>query len=308
MHPPSDNSGQKSQWAPGVLVIFVPLLLLLCVSFFAWHEHQELIANYEAKYRMGGAFDAQQELGEARRQIVRLESEILALRSKLARAGGTPAETTSGPQPAASADSRPMPGDVDPAARQRILGSIDHRYAALWKHLGLSPSQIQQFEAILLNRALIGQDVTQALQDQGIDRTTDPEAYRQALRAARSALDVEITNDFGASVFTDYQQYQQGLPQRTLIDNSFQPFLGNVAAPLSSDQEEQLIQILGQNPGNNGIVSNLAVSAAAAILTPDQLKALQDFQSLQQKQQALSDQLNQIQQQLSAPMPTGPRK
>jgi hypothetical protein len=283
---------------------FVLVILFLCSLGVAWLEYQKL-ALYRTAAVNGSPFDAQNELKEARRQIGRLEAEVLVLRNSLAQQKGATANAV---QTSGTPAAQTRPGDIDPVARQRILGSIDRRYAVLFKRLGLSPSQIREFEAIMLNRALVGQDVAQSLQDQGIDRTADPDAYRQALKAATADLDNEIASEFGASAHADYQQYRQTLSQRGLIDNSLQPYLGRTSTPLTDDQEEQLIQFLAQNPGNNGLVSNQAISAASVILSPDQVRALQSFQRLQQTQQTLAQELGLIQKQLNPPPPTAPGK
>jgi len=273
-------------------VIIFLTVLLLGISAEAWRQYEELKLLHAGRFGSAGSFD---QLTASRRHSTQIESRSHTVASQSVRRSDTLVKSEAN----AFAQSS---NDIDTATHKRILANLPQQYAALWKRLGLNPDQIQKFEGIILERALIGNDVAQSFKDQGIDRNANPEAFGQAVRAATAASDSEIQADFGSSALADFQQYEQTIQQRTTVNNSLQPYLTKMAIPLTDDQSEQLVQIMAQFPSQQkGTLNDQTLGAAATVLSPQQYQALQNFSQLQQTMLQLQSKFYQIQQQMLNP-------
>ncbi len=188
------------------------------------------------------------------------------------------------------------------AAEQR--GQLDGRYAALFKNLKLSPADLEKFKNLLVEKQDSMRDVMAAARAQGLDPRNDRAAFQQLVSQTNSEIDANIQATLGADGFQQYQQYEQTLPERNLITQLDQR-LSYSSAPLTQDQQDQLVQLLAQtapatNPdaaaraGPNGPrynVTDQAIATASAVLSPDQVAALQQLQQEQQAQRAIFQQM-----------------
>ena len=100
-----------------------------------------------------------------------------------------------------------------------------------------------------------------------------------------TTLDARVLQQFGDVVYTQYKQDQQTFPQRVTVDQ-FDQTLRAAGSGLSDEQANQLVLILAHTgiPGAKSDTSRIsqdALNAAAAVLTPEQLLALQQFQAAQ---------------------------
>jgi len=201
----------------------------------------------------------------------------------------------------------------DPAYRKlqavTVQGREDRRFAPLFKTLGLDPDQLAQFKQFLAERQLAAADAAVAARDQGMAPGPNS-GWGQAIFEAAASVDAQIKTTLGDEVYGQFQHYVQTLPERAVVEQ-LQTALSYTAAPLTDDQVNQLIQILQQaasaSPLNNGneiiismanglaaldsppyTVSDQAAVMAKSILSPEQMRALQQIQSQQQAQRQMS--------------------
>jgi len=123
----------------------------------------------------------------------------------------------------------------------------------------------------------------------------------------------------GDAGFAQYQQYQQTLPQRGVV-NQLQQSLSYTSTPLTDAQTEQMVQLLAQaapqraansttptrnmaftmggpmgymGGGSGSTITPEAINLAQGVLSPPQLQALQQLQQQQQAQQQLQQAMRQ---------------
>jgi hypothetical protein len=130
-------------------------------------------------------------------------------------------------------------------------GQLDSRYASLFKSLNLSPEQLDKFKTLLVEKQSAMQDVMAAARAQGIDPREDPEGFRKMIRDTQAEVDNSIKEVVGEAGYAQYQNYQQTMPQRSVV-NQLQQSLSYTNAPLTDAQAEQLVQILAQTSPKNG--------------------------------------------------------
>ena len=208
-----------------------------------------------------------------------------------------------------------------------IQGQIDARYASLFKQLGLAPDQLAQFKAALTEKQLAISDAANLAREQGISPATDRDGFFQVIQDAQSSADGQIKTMLGDAGYGQYQQYEQTIPERALV-NQLQQSLSYTPTPLTDDQANQLIPILQQGapktgPGADGGMSSQSINGmttvgsppinltdqtvglAQSVLAPSQVQALQQIQSQQQAQRQMMQLMRQSQQN-NPPSPSPP--
>jgi hypothetical protein len=195
----------------------------------------------------------------------------------------------------------------------QMKGRVVQTYAALFKSLNLSPEQLAQFEGLLADKQQAMMDVMQAARDQGISPRSDPDGFKSLVNQAVSQSDASIQQALGDAAFQQYQQYQQSLPERNVV-NSLQQSLSYTQTPLTDDEANQMIGLLQQtqpqragngtagttnggdggpgimaliNGGGTAKVTDDAMTQASGVLSAPQISALQQIQQQQQAQQQM---------------------
>jgi hypothetical protein len=192
---------------------------------------------------------------------------------------------------------------------------LDQRYASLFRSLaqsGISAQQIDQLKNQLVQRQQATMDAAQAARQNGINPRTDAADFQQAINQATGDVDSQIKATLGDAAYAQYQQYQQTLPEQSVVSN-LQQSLSYTSAPLSDAQAQQLVQVLQQSApagqtatpaffgggpggpggfggfggGNTVAITQQALTQASAFLSPSQVQALQQVQQQQQAQQQL---------------------
>src|SRR5579871_841179 len=107
---------------------------------------------------------------------------------------------------------------------QRLLAiqakaRISQTYGALFKSLNLSPDQLAQFQTLLADKQQAMMDVMAAARDQGINPRTDPDGFKSLMSQAVSQADANIQQALGDAAYQQYQQYQQTLPERNVVNS-----------------------------------------------------------------------------------------
>lgn len=217
--------------------------------------------------------------------------------------------------------------------------NVEIRYAALFKALNLPPDQTEKVKALLVERLATAQDVLTAAFDQGVNPRENADDLRKLMTDAQNDINRSIRSVIGEQGFAQLGTYEQTLPQRAVV-NELQLRLSATDVPLSPSQAEQLVQILAANPaptpavterpgpppgpprgpdfgailgggpggGPGGAVPPVAVTTAAVaqaqtVLSPVQVRALQQIQQQQQTQQQLRQMFNEA---VAGPRPTVP--
>ncbi|MDD2764090.1 MAG: hypothetical protein PHE83_08985 [Opitutaceae bacterium] len=308
------------------------LILLLALTTaaggaLAWSQYQDLI-----KLRTGGLSDSaradlQKRLGELQKRKNELEAEVAGLRARSVAAS----QTTEGDEAGAAGDeTQGRAGRFDRrngmanfaallanpefnrlwAAQQKA--ALDTRYSALFKNLNLSPADLDKFKSLLVEKESALMDVMAAAREQGLNPRdpADRAQINSLVQAAQAQVDNSIRQTLGDSQFAQYQNYEQTLPQRNLV-NQLTQSLSYTGTPLQAYQADQLVNILAasapnQSQGaggflaaagpmgggmfyNRGVsVTDAAITQAQSVLSPPQLAALQQIQAQQQAQQQMT--------------------
>ena len=301
---------------------------------FAWSQYQELIRLRAETPNDSARADLQKRLLAMEKRKNELEGELASLRARraltvVATEGDPAAEDPSAPV-------RPSAGRFNWRNGMNNLATLldnpefsklwnaqqksglDARYAALFKDLNLSPADLDKFKSLLVEKQNAMLDVMAAAREQGLNPRdpTDRAQLATLLQTAQAQVDNNILQTLGAGQYAQYQNYEQTLPQRSVV-NQLAQSLSYSGSPLQDAQAQQLVNILaanapvaGQGAGSGGSlfaatgggggpmagvfgnraapITDSAITQAGAILTAPQVVALQQLQAQQQAQQQIA--------------------
>jgi len=198
----------------------------------------------------------------------------------------------------AGADATPPPAaaaELDEVTQERLkkntaeqrLTEITHvlsQYDGLFKTLGLSAAAETDLKTLLIDNVGRHFDLGTIARTQGL-KPVDPDIAALSVQADAD-LATKVRAAFGDSVYQTLQHYDQTAPMRELT--------GHVAAvlattsPLTSDQANQLVEILNSNriPDAQGHLTSdphainldAVLTQAQTFLSPAQLTALRQVQ------------------------------
>jgi len=336
------------------LLVFLALTTV-ATGILAWQQNRALTALRDSKGAAANDDRAalEKRLADAEHRAHDLQNELAALKARAGSEDSPPDESTAtdnsdrrgrfrGPGGGRGEAFQAMMNDPKVVklmnSREKLM--LDSRYAALFKSLSqdangannLNPEQLDAFKNLLVEKENTLRDVMMTARSQGV---TDRSEINQLVKSAQADVDAQLQSTLGATGYQQYQQYEQTLPQRTVV-NQLSQSLSYTNAPLSDSQSQQLIQILAENsksptnsqirnalgfgggPGGPGglgggvAITDAAVSQAQSVLTPAQLQALTALQEQQKAQQAMIDAMRanrqnaNINQPPSTPAATGP--
>jgi hypothetical protein len=304
-------------------LIAVLAVALLAGGALAWHQYRELIL-LRAQVADGDLAALKRQLAAARKSIKSLEERIAALRGR--RAGGGDGEGALGDVDNGQGNPGPRGGgrfrifselsgnpEFQKLLAIQMKGRIDQTYGPLFKALNLSPEQLSQFQSLLAEKQQSLMDVMQAAQAQGMSARSDPDGMKTLMTQAISQVDANIQQSLGDAGYQQYQQFQQTLPERNVV-NTLQQSLSYTQTPLTDDEANQMIALLAQNQpqragsgtagtsnggdpgpgpisllngGGNAKVTSDAITQAQGVLSGPQISALQQIQQQQQAQQQI---------------------
>lgn len=186
---------------------------------------------------------------------------------------------------------------------------LDRQYADLFKRLNLPPAQLEQLKSLLAEKQTARLDVMAAARAEGLDFRDNRAEIAALMRQTQGEIDLAINEAIGADAFAAYQAYEQTAPQRAAV-SSLEQRLSYTATPLTQAQSDQLVTLLapsrtantasaptaiperassaGRNSGIE-VITDQAVTQAAAILAPAQLQALKELQATQQAGRVLGE-------------------
>jgi hypothetical protein len=308
--------------SPKNIAIAVLGCALVAVAALSWGEYQELI-GLRAQLVAADTASLKQQLAAARKTIKSLEDKLAANRGRRGGPDGPDVAGDDGPRQDENA--RRGGGRFGAFAQlsgnpefQKLVaiqmkGRISQTYGPLFKSLNLSPDQLAQFQTLLADKQQAMMDVMQAAREQGINPREDPDGFKTLVNQAVEQTDQSIQQTLGDAGFQQYQQYQQTLPERNVV-NSLQQQLSYTQTPLTDDEASQMVALLAQNQpqkagngtagvanggmpgpgpfalingGGTAKVTDDAVTQASSVLTAPQVAALQQIQLQQQAQQQM---------------------
>jgi hypothetical protein len=184
--------------------------------------------------------------------------------------------------------------------------ALDARFAALFRQLALGGDELAAFKRLLVEKDSVALDVV-AVSESQPGGPLSPAQLDAGIAAARAQVEAAIRTALGHERYAVYRDYEQTLPQRTVVARLEQR-LSYSAAPLAPAQAEALVKLLvahapaetpaaaatvaaksappavsllGAEPAPARITETALVEAQA-VLAPAQVAALRDLQAEQQ--------------------------
>jgi hypothetical protein len=186
------------------------------------------------------------------------------------------------------------------------------RFAGLFRQLGLSADELAGFKQLLAEKENVALEVV-AVSETQPDGPLPPATLAAGVSAARAEVEAAIRQSLGGERYALYREYEQALPQRTIVAQLEQR-LSYSATPLTPTQADALVRILVTHapaasvtevPPTSSVVVNskpapaaapsllqsevqvapvteVAIAQSHAVLAPAQVAALRDIQNEQQ--------------------------
>ena len=187
---------------------------------------------------------------------------------------------------------------ADPEVASLMLSqrkaTLDSRYAALFKQLGLSPEETEKLKTLLAERQMSRLETGVVARSEGVGRD-DRSTMRDLMQQSDADSDAQLQALLGPDRYNTLKTYEQTATQRSEVSD-FATRLSYTATPLQDYQSSAMVQMLADNPapkspGWNASEEETAAylqslqsynaqiySRSSSILSPDQLTALQQMQ------------------------------
>ena len=253
-------------------------------SSAASHRAAELAVSEQGRVALQARLDGvESRLADTTRQSAALQDQVNAL---LATAKAAPVATKEIEMKVTPATAEPArfsdehEAKVSAETRQHEIERTLAGYDPLFKKLGLSAAQVDQFKALLAVKLRHQSDLAEYARSQGA-RPADPD-----VRALDSQADAEfaahIRATFGDATYDALQYFNDTGAVRELT-SQLTTALATTATPLSPAQVDQLVTIMANNSRSpDGRVSGdpralnfeAAFAQAQALLSPPQVAAL----------------------------------
>jgi hypothetical protein len=260
------------------ILIVVLAAAVAGASFIAWQENNQLAELKAQLAQEESAMSAQ--VAEFKKRTADMQGQV-----KPVQDSASPLKNRAGPvSPAVQASAGTL--EFQKLAGIQAKARLDFKYAGLFKilvrDLHLTPEKIDQLKDLLVSKQQMVADAVQSAGGPG----ADPAAVQQAVKSAQAIADEQIRSQLGNAALSQYQQYEQTLPERAVIDELRQS-LSYTQDPLTDEQADQLVPILASTqPGGQdnaaALISGQAVLQAKGVLSQGQFKALQQLQLAQQ--------------------------
>ncbi len=249
----------------------------------ASHRADELAASEQERVALQARLDgAESRLAQAARQSAALQDQINALRATAPALKTPAAVATAGPVPSPEEHEAKASAEAHQREIDRKLASYD----PLFKKLGLSGVQVDQFKALLVAKLGREGDLAEYARAQGA-RPVDPDV-RALDGQADAEFAAQVRATFGEATYAALQHFDETGAARELTDQ-LSSALAPTATPLSADQADQLVEILANNSRTpDGRISSdpralnfeAAMAQAQGLLSPPQMAALrQSYQN-----------------------------
>lgn len=128
--------------------------------------------------------------------------------------------------------------------QKTVVGTLlEKNYAALIASLQLTPDQAETLKDLLMKRSMADAETGMAMLAGENDPAKRKELAQQA-KTQHQAVDDQIKQFLGDANYTQFQAYEKTLPERMTL-NSFKDQQASGPGALTPAQEEQLIQVMG---------------------------------------------------------------
>lgn len=117
-------------------------------------------------------------------------------------------------------------------------------YAAVFEQIHLSPEQRAQLQDLILKKNAVNMDKGLDLMNPKLDAARRA-ALIQEMKNAREACDAEIRALLGREAYPVFERFEKSLPDR-LVLGIFQSKLARMGAPLSPEEQAQLLQAISE--------------------------------------------------------------
>ncbi len=296
-------------------IIALLALSTVACGVFGWQQYQRAA-------KPAATADSHDELlkklAAAERRAADLEARLAAL-----QADNFPSENDPSP-PSAIETARPVAGrpqgpgnrrgampawmnnpEVVQLMTEQQKASLDGRYAALFKQLNLSPAQLDALKLLLIEKQNAQRDVMSAAAESGLNPRENREELEKLVAEARAETDAAIIAAVGQDKFNQYQNYEATSSQRFMVEQIGRT-MSYAANPLTEQQSQALVQILSQGvePSANDSrrggpigpwggaraveITDAMIAQASTILSPEQLRVIQEQQANQQNSRRLN--------------------
>lgn len=196
-------------------------------------------------------------LKNARADAIAKASEAVQLDQSLTNRAQTnaqdiaqsPAQTNKTSNPLAEMFKNPEMREMIKNQQKTVLGGmIDKNYAKLFSDLHLTPEQSASLKDLILNKTLSAADMGMSMLSEDMDATKRADLVQQ-MKTQSDAVDAQIKQFLGDDNYAQFQAYEKTQAERMAV-SGFKDQLANGPAVLSPDQEQQLIQAMGQERQN----------------------------------------------------------
>jgi hypothetical protein len=316
---PAVISRQRTVNSPKNLLLAALALAFVATGVFGWQQYQRAQRTIVVTATND---ELAKKLAAAERHAADLEARLAALQSApgpeappappadavIADRRGGP-DRDQGPNNTRRAEMQALmnnPEVIRLMAEQQKAG-LDNRYAALFKQLNLSPAQLETFKNLLLEKQNSQRDVMMAARESGLNPRESRDELRKLVEETNAETDASIIAAIGQDKFSQYQNYNATSGQRAAVDQ-LNNVMSYAASPMTETQSQALVQILaqGSNANNSGnprgnfggggfggggrvTITDAMITQAQSVLSPSQVKVLQDQQATQQNEQKLRE-------------------
>jgi len=238
-------------------LLFFLALATLGGAILAWNQHLEIIKLNAALQEKD--LDAQLHQHEFESKLATAQAKASAKAAKHADEASQDSSDDQRPR-GRFGNMRAMMNDPDfvkiMALQQKAR--LDSSYGPLFKQLtqqfNLSPAQLAAFQNLLAEKQNAARDAIAAARDQGV---TDRAEIGALVGQSNADIDQQIQATLGPGGYTQYQGYEQTLPERNTV-NQIQQSLSYTNTPLTGQQAQELLQYLVDNnasPNNSNPTS-----------------------------------------------------
>ena len=310
--------------------IAIAFLLVFTISLgaFSWHQRSQIA---QMQTQLAAVQNQLKEKSEADETITRAEKKTKILQDTLVETSKFAAEKskqaeqlqqslaaakTNGANPFAEMFKDPKMKEMIKSSQKAFMGPmLDKQYAALFQQLNLTPDQTAALKDLLQKKMSVGADAGMSMLDGSLDAAQRVDLAKQ-MKSETDDYDAQIKQFLGDDNYQVFQAYEKTTPDRMTV-SQFSDQLSGSATPLSSDQQQQLIQMMSderngfqwtadynnKNPLNGDFASMFSedkinqfakekdqldqqiLARAQQMLTPDQLASFQQFQTTQRELQ-----------------------
>jgi hypothetical protein len=255
-------------------------------------QHQELAVTKAELADVKTTATAQRsELEQMQERARDLETELGAARAKITAGENAPILVGDGDTPVTFREAIVSTGLVrrwvneanSPEFLRRtyveLQANVQRRYGPLFKRLGLSSAEAEQFVRLLVDKRQVGVDIAVSTVAHSEDPLKNASWYQSAAEVQKAAAEEQIKKFLGDDRYTAYRTYDRGLAQTDTV-GLLKEKLSQSEQPLTEEQSTRFRQLLERN--DVGHVNEKIIADAESFLSESQREALKTVWEQQQ--------------------------